>query len=356
MHCCNFSIVVWVGALGSAAIGGIIMRFRFLAAAFVFANIVGSASAQEGTPLTGDPSQAQLFARMVRRMDAESRQTGGQPVALSHNFAFPEDAIWDTSIRPKELRKNSIFGIDVSHYDEDDCAPKCKIDWEKVQGQNVIFVYMKASQGQGYDGRFYEYLGQIANAKLSAAQPLYIGAYHFLSSTAPKGVAPSDWGKAQAKYFLAIIKNRLPAHALPPVLDLEADVHKDSGDYDFWLNVKNDKSRGPDFIIQQALDWLTSVQASTGQRPILYTSKTWWDDIIGDEKKFARFRDFGLWAAGVPKGSLQREMPRVPNGAPWTMWQFTDSSTLQLHAIPGTADANIFKGTTAEFHAAMGLP
>jgi hypothetical protein len=119
---------------------------------------------------------------------------------------------------------------------------------------------------------------------------------------------------------------------------------------------KNDKSRGPDFIIQQTLDWLTSVQAATAQRPSPYTSKTWWDDIIGDEKKFARFGKFGLRAAGVSKGRLQPETPDVPDSAPWTMWQFTDSSTFQFHAIPGTADANIFKGTMGEFRTAMGLP
>lgn len=53
--------------------------------------------------------------------------------SLPYPFKFPDDA-----------RESSIFGIDVSHY-------QGQIDWGKLPDQKVLFVYVKATQG---DKRF----------------------------------------------------------------------------------------------------------------------------------------------------------------------------------------------------------
>jgi lysozyme len=245
---------------------------------------------------------------------------------------------------------SSIFGIDVSHHNEDnkDCFPHCKINWASLQEQGVYFAYTKASQGTKRDPRFGEYWADLGS--LPQVNRVFRGAYHFLSSD---GAADE-----QASYFLKVI-GTLGAGDLPPSLDLEWDIRigpdgkvvKDANgkERDFWDRFD------PDEIIYRALTWLKSVRSATNRTPIVYTNKAWWDERIKDEKKFARLSEFGLWVAAYPRTISLNEKPSVPNGAPWKLWQFTDRAIMAAGGLVGSADANIFKGTPEDFQKEFGL-
>jgi lysozyme len=303
--------------------------------------VVIPSGAQEEV-LTTDPSRGQLFEIMAERAGLL------EAYALKRAFAFPHDVDIDDSTGKK--RTNSLFGIDVSHHNEEnkDCYPHCKINWSALKQQGVYFAYAKASQGQGRDPRFSEHWTDLG--QLPAANKIFRGAYHFLSS--------DGTGANQASTFLKTM-GQIESLDLPPSLDLEWDVRvgpdgkvvKDASgrDRDFWDRV------APDQIIAQVVAWSDAVRSATHRTPLIYTNKAWWDERIKDEGKFAKLADSILWVAAYPKTVSLNEIPAVPNNSKWGLWQFTDRAVMTDGGLVGRVDANIFKGTTQDFQKMFGL-
>src|ERR1044072_487523 len=104
------------------------MRFLLLTLAILL-RMDTYAGGQDRSALSDDVSRDEL---------AKYAQSLGPPVrALPYEFNFPDD-----------VRKNSVFGIDVSHYQGD-------IDWRVVAAHKIFFVYIKATQGdQKFDANF----------------------------------------------------------------------------------------------------------------------------------------------------------------------------------------------------------
>ena len=101
-----------------------------------------------------------------------------------------------------EFKDNSIFGIDVSHYQK-------KIDWEKVSkntNPKIQFVYIKASEGVTWKDKRFKY-----NYKNAKSNNLRVGVYHFFS--------PSTLGKNQFKEFKTIYPK--DENDLPVMIDCE---------------------------------------------------------------------------------------------------------------------------------------
>jgi lysozyme len=101
--------------------------------------------------LTNDASRAALFSR-IRGIREEEIMAGPddrakQLVGKSGRFIFPFDARFDGSAT--NPRKNSIFGIDISHHVDP------SVPFPRLSESKVSFVYAKATQGTRFkDGKF----------------------------------------------------------------------------------------------------------------------------------------------------------------------------------------------------------
>ena len=144
-------------------------------------------------------------------------------------------------------------GIDVSH-------KQGKIDWAQVAAEGRSFVFIKATEGEDWtDPEF------ASNWRAAKEAGLLRGAYHFFR--------PDDSGEAQAANFLSVVD--LVQGDLPAVLDVET-----SG------------SVAPTNVVAKIRTWLEMIETRTGQKPILYTDRTFWTTL-----RTSAFGDYPLWIA-----------------------------------------------------------
>jgi lysozyme len=291
-------------------------------------------AAGEWKPLVDDYSRAQLFKENIKA-HAPAPSPGEASKALDGPFTFPKNADFDGG----KPRKDSIFGIDISHWASVDPACKRPLDAAKeiqfstLSDQHVRFVYVKATQGVGFkDCRFLDYWNAIG-ALPAKKRPLR-GSYHFLSSDSS--------GLDQAKSFVRFREQNggFDKRELPPTLDLEWDKTKTVPDR--WV------TKTPQVIVQSALDWLQYVEAHSGKRPMLYTSNEWLKERKIPKDLLAKLKKFRVWIADYSQTRRAIEKPSQPEGFQWTLWQFTDDSQLSIGATQGL-DASVFKGTESEF-------
>jgi lysozyme len=259
--------------------------------------------AAETLPLVNDFSRAQLLE--MWQFDEKPPSSGPQE-SLPEPFRFPDD-----------VRDGAVFGVDVSHHNEDNC--RCSIDWSKLVSKKLSFAYVKVSQGSIYfDPRFRATWKQLGQAKIAR------GGYHFLSS--------DDSPEAQAENFVRNLKAAGfdSARDLRPVLDVEWDYKiqnkkliagPDGKPLDFWTTVP------PAEIARRISIWLSKVEASTGHVPIIYTNASWWAQVLKDEKLIENFKH-AVWIADYSAKGRGTEKPRVPNGKNWALWQFSETGNL----------------------------
>ena len=131
-----------------------------------------------------------------------------------------------------------MHGIDVSKYQGD-------VDWTTARKGGVAFAYLKATEGgDRVDSRFRE------NWDAAGAAGMPRGAYHFFYHCRP--------GKEQAEWFIRNVPR--DRTALPPVLDVE------------WTPDSPTCTKRPprDDLVREMQDFLDTVQAYYGVKPILY--------------------------------------------------------------------------------------
>ena len=105
--------------------------------------LAGIARTDENDSIVNDgPSRAELFQA---RLAEELGPLGALAAAAAPPFFLPTD-----------VKDDAIFGIDVSHHNDENCrcepgqiCSDCKIDWSRAQNQKISFVYVKASQEIG---------------------------------------------------------------------------------------------------------------------------------------------------------------------------------------------------------------
>jgi lysozyme len=284
----------------------------------------GPAAADVDAPiaLTDDASRTELAIRAI----AEDPEYSVLPAPPRRDFLFPDHA-----------DEAGIYGIDVSHHNEDGKTP---IDWPKIANQKVVFAYIKATQGRRFfDNRFNGSWAAIG-ALQSQGHKIYRGAYHFLSA--------QDDPDKQVQNFLRAIGTLGPSD-LPPCLDVEWDLAKqpDGTKRDKWDDFSEQQ------IVEKISAWIEKVEAATGKKPILYTAASWWNKHIPTSRKFVERQ---IWVADYGAWALQRQTPRVPNNHNWVLWQFTDTGKPVQGGLSGRVDANVFKGKLTDFQRAFGLP
>ncbi len=211
------------------------------------------------------------------------------------------------SLVPARMQQppNTLPGIDVSHWQKD-------IDWTKVAGSGVRFVFMKATEGRTFDDPNY------ASYRAGAlAAGLVVTAYHF----ANPGPGAND-PILEADHFVDVAG--IDSGNIIPVLDLER-----TGDL------------SPARLIAWTFAWLQEVTARTNVMPMIYSGPHFWRTNMDDTTAFA---DAGYreWIANWFVSS-----PDVPaadwGGHGWTFWQWTDCK--KVPGISGCVDADWFNGT-----------
>lgn len=198
-----------------------------------------------------------------------------------------------------------IHGIDVSH-DQGD------IDWVKVAGTDVSFVYLKATDGITYkDPRFDSHmavLSQQRSAQGKNAQQntnpktLLYGAYHFFEA--------EDDPEKQAQNFI----DRLSAYpfSLAPMVDVEVT-----------------KDQQPDVIQKRLKIFLDKVQSATGCSPVIYSYKSFWELNIGPS-----FDEYVFWLADYSQ--TMNAPAKVKN---LVLWQYSEKG--RVNGISGSVDLDV---------------
>jgi GH25 family lysozyme M1 (1,4-beta-N-acetylmuramidase) len=216
-------------------------------------------------------------------------------------------ATTDALSKPKPSPSPFVSGIDVSYH-------QGSIDWSRVAGAGKRFAYVRASAGTLTADSAY-----ATNRAGATAAGLAVGAYHFGNPDS----APNDAAN-EASWFLE--NASVASGDLIPVLDLEVS-----------------NGLGASAMTTWAQTWLAQVTESTGVKPIIYTTPSFWSTSMANTDWFAR-NGYRVWIAHWTSAS----QPTLPadnwGGLGWTFWQH--SSTGSVQGIRGNVDLDRFNGTS----------
>ena len=197
----------------------------------------------------------------------------------------------------------AIHGIDVSHH-------QSTISWDEVKKMKVKdvqlgFAVIKATEGVGFVD--WHFSRNWRHAK-KAGMPR--GAYHFFN--------PNLSGKQQAEHFIRTVK--LEKGDLPPVLDIE-----------------DARGARPGELAKRAMEFLRTVEAYYGVRPLIYTNVDFYKRSLG-----SAFDAYPLWVAHY----IQRNSPRIDRN--WVIWQHSERG--RVNGITTAVDFNVFNGDSSSFN------
>ena len=202
-----------------------------------------------------------------------------------------------------DKKKYPITGVDISQHTG-------KIDFGKLKGQSVDFVFLKATEGGNYKDPSFE-----ANYRGAKAASLPVGAYHFFRF--------NKSGKAQADLFLAAVQQK--KLELPPVLDVEE-----------WGNFgKKDKRT----VINEIGVFIREVERKVGRKVLLYSNESGYKSYLA-----AHFSNQPVWICSFndPPGIKAR----------WTFWQHSHKG--KLEGAEGYVDLNTFNGGVSAWKVFLG--
>jgi len=193
-----------------------------------------------------------------------------------------------------------VRGIDVSHH-------QGNIDWSRVAGESVDFVFIKATEGGDFiDPNF----NQNFNGALK--ENIAVGCYHFYRLCTD--------GNLQAKNFL----NTIPDNAtLPAVVDLE-----------YGGNCELTKSKQE--FKTELLAFLDTLEKAEKRRPILYTTYSFYYDFLQTD-----FRHYPIWIRDLYSS------PEMPEGRSFLFWQYANRG--KINGIETYVDLNVFNGDRTAF-------
>jgi len=201
----------------------------------------------------------------------------------------------------------TVSGVDVSTY-------QGAVDWTSVKSSGRVFGIARISDGTANpDDQF------TANWQGMKSAGLVRGAYQYFRAS----VDPTAQANLVASMLTAA--GGFEAGDLPVVMDLETADGESTAT-----------------ITAHMMTWLAAVEASTGKKPIIYTS-------IGTiPVSGASFSGYPLWVAnwGVT-------CPSLPSGwTTWKFWQNADNGTVA--GISGGVDTDEFNGSLAQLEAYAG--
>ncbi|NNE26941.1 MAG: hypothetical protein HKN09_08875 [Saprospiraceae bacterium] len=236
-----------------------------------------------------DTNSEPVIARQEKaRIDALIKQIMGAKYIGSH-AANPVDTIKSKSNIQKKPKENKVYGIDISKFQSNEIED---IDLGNV---NFGFIICKATEGVTYtDSMFNE------NWKALSSEELVRGAYHFYRT--------QDRPKKQVDHYLKTI-GALNDKDFPPIIDFEeksidGTVNK--------IKVQKD-----------LLKCFELLENKSRRTPILYTDLNIANTYLTD----AKWADYPIWIA-VYRNTEAPELPKVWQGQNWTLWQKSDSYSM----------------------------
>ena len=219
-----------------------------------------------------------------------------------------------------------IYGIDISKYQHGKGRKKYPIIWSQlritslghlsrksVKGNTdypVSFVYIKSTEGTTIRNRYF-----ATDYTQARRHGLHTGAYHFFSTRTS--------GALQARFFLR--NTRLRKGDLPPVLDVEPTAAQIS------------KAGGADALFRNVRQWLKTVQAATGTKPVLYVSQSFVNKYLDRAPDIKR--NYHVWIARY--GEFKPDVKLL-------FWQLSPDG--RVRGIHGDVDINVFNGYRAQFN------
>ena len=227
-------------------------------------------------------------------------------------------AVWRAAISTTAYRAASapagVPGVDVASFQESG-----GITWAKVASAGIRFAAIKVTEGNYY-------VNPWARADLAAAQKagLAILAYDF---AIPNLTGPGSSAAAQADF--AIYHASYAFGRAPLMLDIEYDPYytQDGTNQCYGLS--------PSAMVAWVQAFTAEVQSKTGQPPIIYTPRSWWDTCTNNSASFGRNLLWIPLPGTKPPGSAD-----LPAGwGTWGIWQYTSVGTVS--GIAGNVDLNV---------------
>jgi GH25 family lysozyme M1 (1,4-beta-N-acetylmuramidase)/LysM repeat protein len=206
-----------------------------------------------------------------------------------------------------------VPGIDVSYWE-------AGIDWKKVRGDGIRFVFVKTTEGETYvDPTFDD------NWQGAKSVGILRAAYHFFH--------PNMNPVRQADKFIQVVRGMNDVGELPPILDMEVSDNQTA-----------------QTIIDRAKTWLDRVQQNLGILPIIYSNPGFLKysfSVPGGGPPFWT-KDHILWIANY--GQPQPLLP--PGWLKWTFWQYSESG--RINGINASVDLDWFNGTVEALYQLAG--
>lgn len=208
------------------------------------------------------------------------------------------------------LDDTPVKGIDISNNNP-------PINWYAVKRSGTSFAFVKATEGATWvDNTFASHWSQMKT------NGIIRGAYHYLR--------PNRTAQQQVDNFLRVVENVFEPGDLPPVLDVEQWPPKVGRE---WRAI-NLQER-----IKLVETWLEKVGEALGEKPIIYTSPSFWREYMNDTQVLT---DYPLWLAHY----TSRNKPDVPannwGGNGYTFWQYTERG--RVSGVRGDVDINRYHG------------
>lgn len=255
-------------------------------------------------------------------------------IGLKHNrdgsmyFGHWRAGLFNAPKNVEHKVEDRVYGIDVSKYQH-----HSSVKWKELAlysdtygevyaypteehsyMQPVTFAFIKATQGICQDP-YYQH--HIENAR---KHHVIVGAYHFFTI--------GDDITAQISNFTQHVK--LFKGDLPPVLDLESESPDEK------VYIAKLRKYGVKRMQDEAIQWLTEIEAYYGIKPIIYTSEVWKKNFLSD----SRFNSYEFWISRYYNVKPSKEFQ-------WVFWQRTCKA--QPRGYNGAVDINVFNGSFSRF-------
>jgi GH25 family lysozyme M1 (1,4-beta-N-acetylmuramidase) len=194
----------------------------------------------------------------------------------------------------------TITGIDIYHLSPTDNESF----WQEVKEKHH-FCFVKASEGVTWnDPRFLQHINRLKELKILR------GGYHFFRML-------NEDVDGQIKNFLDSGVDFREKGMLPPVLDVEPSNDEFKKDK---IKIITNNRVG---VVVRMKKWLRVVEERTGKRPIIYTSRYIWDEIL---KAPTGFENYPLWVANYSETAQKPSLPMTWDD--YAFWQYTETGVV----------------------------
>jgi len=285
---------------------------------------LGAAAAAITSAASGFASGGQAGA-VVARIANPVSALGGRPatvpgaaagrynVAASHSPQVERMLARGTAAGPDRPASAAAqtLGVDVSSRQHPNGAP---VDWTQVAAAGYTFAFIKVSEGDYYVNPYY-----ASDAAAASAAGLFTAAYEF-------AIPNNSSGTLQADLALNQVGAAAGGRTLPLILDAEYDpyVSEDHTNSCYGLT--------PARMVAWIGAFVAEVQRRTGQPPVIYTTKGWWNECTGMSTAFTADP---LWIAAYTAN------PSLPAG--WSQWNYQQyTSTATVPGISVQTDVSYF--------------